>query len=201
MKHLKMLAMATVAAAAVTAFFGSTVASATVLCSTTSTPCTGKYGAGTKFVASLEDSAVLETTSSQTQKTCTDGKITGTVSNAGSATETVKIGIDEWTWSNCTQSSVTLVPGELEVHHINGTDNGTLTAKNSTWTTTMLGVSCSYGLTDWTHIGTLTGGTAPTIDIDAVVIKHAGSFICPSHHRLTATFKITEPTPLYVEAS
>lgn len=202
MKHLKLLALAAVAAAAVTAFLGADTASATVLCTTTSTRCTVPYPAGTKFDASLEEgtSAVFESTTGELRKTCTGGTIKGKLANEGGPLETVRITLEEWIWTGCTHTSPMIVAGELEVHHIAGTDNGTLTAKNTKWTTTSVGVSCVYGFGNGAHIGTLTGGFEATIDINAVLRKQEGGFLCPETEILTASFWVTEPKPLFVES-
>jgi hypothetical protein len=71
MKYLKMLGLAVVAAAALSAFMGAGSASATVLCTTNSTPCGTSHTEGTKegmypaestFVAHLKEKtkAVLQ---------------------------------------------------------------------------------------------------------------------------------------------
>lgn len=201
MKHLKLLAMAAVAAAAVTAFIGAGTASATVLCANTSTPCATVYKPPTKFDASLEGSAILETTTGEKLKTCTGGTIKGVIGFEGSATDTTRIGLEEWSWNNCTQATTTLEVGELEIHNIVGTDNGTITARFEKWTTTLLGVSCVYGTggANATDVGLLTGGFEATIDINTVLGKLEGGFICPASVRLTANYKVTEPKPLFVE--
>lgn len=205
MKYLKMLAMTMMAAAAVTAFLGVGAASATVLCSATATPCLNHiYEVPTQFDASLEESAVLESTTGEVLNTCTEGTIKGAIGFAGEANDTTRIGLDEWSWKKCTQAITTLEVGELEIHAIAGTDNGTVTARFEKWTTTLFGVSCSYGTGTEiaTDMGLLTGGFEATIDINAVLNKLAGSsFLCPSTTRLTAKYKVTEPKPLFVEAS
>jgi hypothetical protein len=204
MKNLKLLAMAAVAAAAVMAFIGAGPASATVLCANTSTPCATVYGLETKFDASLEETAILESTSGEVLKTCSGGTIKGGVGFPGGVNETTRIGLEEWSWNICTQETVTIEVGELEVHNIVNTDNGTVTARFEKWTTKLFGVSCIYGTggENATDVGTLTGGFEATLDINTILNKMAGSsFLCPSTVRLTAKYKVTEPKPLFVEAS
>lgn len=203
MKYLKILAAMTVAAVAMMAFLGVSAAPATVLCSTTSTPCSNIYKVPTKFDASLEGSAILESTTGEKLKTCTGGTIKGVIGFEGSATDTTRIGLEEWSWNGCTQATTTLEVGELEIHNIVGTDNGTVTARFEKWTTNLLGVSCVYGTggANATDVGLLTGGFEATIDINAVLSKMEGGFICPTTVRLTANYKVTEPKPLFVEES
>jgi hypothetical protein len=155
----------------------------------------------TKFHATLEegDSALFEDTSGAEEKTCTGGTIKGKITNRGGANITVTIGLEEWTWSNCTHSTMTIAAGELEVHNIVNTDNGTITGKNTKWTTVISGITCTYGFGNGVNIGDLTGGFEATIDIDAVLNKQAGSFLCPQTMILTASFWVTEPKPLFVE--
>ena len=203
MKHLKTLAMATAAAAAVMAFLGVGAASATVLCTTTSTPCTVPYPEETKFHATLEPgaSALFQDTSGSEKKTCTEGTIKGKITKKGGAGATVIIGLEEWTWTNCTHTTVTIAAGELEVHNIVNTDNGTITGRNTKWTTVINGITCTYGFGNGVDIGDLTGGFPATIDIDTVLSRQGGGFLCPETMTLTASFLVTEPKPLFVEAA
>jgi len=61
--------------------------------------------------------------------------------------------------------------------------------------------SCLYGFGEGTHIGTLTGGEEPILDLNAVVPKRAGSILCPNDFIWAAEYTITTPQPLYVEPS
>jgi hypothetical protein len=204
MKNIKVLVIAAVAAAAVTAFIGAGTASATVLCESTSTPCNSKYKVPVQFDASIEETAVLESTTGEVLNTCTEGTIKGAIGFEGEANNTTRIGTEEWSWKKCTQAVATLEIGELEIHAITGKDDGTFTARFERWTTNFLGASCIYGTGTEiaTDMGTLTGGFEATIDVNAVLNKLAGSaFICPATARLTAKYKVTEPKPLFVEAS
>jgi hypothetical protein len=99
-------------------------------------------------------------------------------------------------WSGCTSTVDTVATGALEVHHIEGTDNGTVTSSGTQVTVLILGKTCTFKVTD---LGTLTGGASPVLHINATVDLVAGGFICPEHITWTATYNITEPQPLYVE--
>ncbi len=207
MKYVKMLGLAAVAAMALMAFVGAGTASATVLCKTTlTTGCAAAgqdYPAGTKIHATSEGSAVLETTGGVVLDTCTGSTVKGKTSNTGGASETVSGPIEELAWGACSRTTNTLKLGSLEVHHIAGTDNGTLTATGGIEVTilTIFG-TCTFGTGANLDIGRVTGGAPATIDTDKTVVpKIAGNAACPAHGVWNANFIVTEPTPLYVAAS
>jgi hypothetical protein len=221
MKYLKMLGLAAVAAMALMAFFGASSASATVLCKTTLTSgCQAAgwaYPAGTTLHATLdpETSADLSV-GGTTIATCTESTVHGTTSNAGSSSETVfgaltttKIAGDPHPeeptglhWDGCSNTTKTIKAGELEIHSIAGSDNGTLTGKGNEVTVALSGVSCTYGTGAGLDLGTVTDTTPhATIDIDATVQRTAGGFLCPATARWQAKYVITTPTNIYVSAS
>jgi hypothetical protein len=102
----------------------------------------------------------------------------------------------------CTKHTTTVKTGSLEIHHIAGTDDGTVTGLLAEVTINgIFGVSCTYGAGTSTDVGVLTGGASPTLKVNAIIKKTAGGFICPAETRWTGEYKVTEPTPLYVEAS
>ncbi|HEV2858724.1 MAG TPA: hypothetical protein VGW80_10015 [Solirubrobacterales bacterium] len=205
MKYAKMLGLALVAAAALMAFVGAGTASATKLCKNNlnTTTCSESYGTGTVIDATLageKPSAILETTGGTVLDTCTSSTVKGKTATAGSSTETVKGPIEELTWGGCTKETKTLTTGELEIHHIAGTDNGTLTAKDTQVTVNGLfeNESCVYGAGTGTDLGVVTGGATATITINALVKRVTGGFSCPAETRWTASYTVTAPKPLYV---
>lgn len=168
------------------------------------------YGAGTTIHATQKagTTAVLETTGTNptTLDTCTTSTIHGETSNAGSSTTTVSgsIGILSWGVAGttpCSKTTDTLNAGELEIHWISGTDNGTLTGKNAEVTVNTIFGTCVYGTGASFDLGTLVGGTSPTISIDATVPKISGNFACPGEATWTAEYEVTEPHALYVSTS
>jgi hypothetical protein len=205
MKYLKMIGLAAVAAMACMAFFGASSASATVLCTTTSTPCGEKWHIDT-VEASVKTgaSAILRSTGGALEATCGTGSASvATKVATGSSTTTpvgsvAKAGL---TWSNCTNTTHTLAGGELEVHHIAGTDNGTVTAKGFEVTVVLSSVSCTYGAQGGIDLGTLTGGHSATLHITAVVNKVAGSFLCPADSVWEGDYTVTNHTNVFVTAS
>jgi len=205
MKYLKMIGLAAVAAAALTALLGAGSASATVLC--TETPAAGKDCApakvepvGTILDASVETSALLKT-GETTIATCTSGTVKGSITNAGSTTTTVQGTITDLTWGGCTTTVDTLAKGTLELHHEAGTDHGTVTSSGAQVTIQFLGVSCIFK-TNNTQIGTLTGSaTMATFDIAATIPQSGGGFLCPANGNWSGAYTVTEPAgALFVAA-
>jgi len=205
MKFLKILGLVAVAAAGLAALLGANSASATVLCKNNlnTEHCSERYPVGTVGVASLTGSGVMETVSGTVINTCTGSTAKETLQNEGSATTTVagKVAASALSWSGCTTPVVVLAGGEAELHWIAGTDNGTITAKGFEVTTTLSGVSCTYGLgstmKDW---GVVVGGAPGNLEVNSIVSKVAGNFLCPAEARLTGKYVNTEPKAGYVAA-
>jgi hypothetical protein len=204
MKYLKTLGLAAIAAMALTAVIGVGTASATHLYSNGTS-----LALGSTIKASLatETSSNLTTTEGTVLNTCTASSVEGKTTTTGTATSTEigTVAATGLTWSNCTAGPVnTLKGGELEIHWISGTTNGTLTAKGFEVTTeTFLG-KCTFVTASATHLGTLTGSTTgnATMDINAIVTRKVGDTdagFCPSSARWQGTYTVTAPTKLYVE--
>jgi len=136
MRHLKMLGLAVMTAAALIALVEASSASATVLCTETVTPCpVGKKVGPTGDSTDSWIHAVLEegtsfymfSTSGNTQEplvTCTESTITAESEATGSSTETAKGTVEakNVTLGGCTPPGVkTIKGGTLEVHWIEGT--------------------------------------------------------------------------------
>jgi hypothetical protein len=204
MKYLKALGLAAVAAMALTALIGVGSASATVLCKTAlSEGCAGvwDYPAGTEIDLSLEGSTSTRGTNGELLDTCTEGTIKGATTNTGGPSETVTSKSSELWSRNCTTTTVSLAPGSLEIHWKEGT-NGTLTVKGTEVTKMIGSVSCVYGpAAGGVDLGTLTGGSPATVDVEAVLPKLSGGFLCPADVVWNGAYLVTTPQPLYVSAS
>jgi hypothetical protein len=205
MKYLKIIG--SLAAGMALMAFATPAASATVLKSGTVT-----LPAGTEIKKSLATGTSVSLTTSEGGliNTCTTSEVNGKFTTAGSATETVKgtIAATGLTFSNCKNTVDVEEGGELEIHHITGTTNGTLTGKGFKvrMDTTLFGgtVTCRYSAGTSTDLGTLTGSTTgnATIDISGAVVRvQASSFLCPSTANWIATYMVTSPTNLNVEES
>lgn len=170
-----------------------------ILCTAAETPeCTRSYPEGRAIDLSLQSgtSMMLKNTSSSLEATCTGGTINGqTGANTGSS---VPVELSEWSWSSCSKTTSALAVGSLEIKHIEGTHNGTVTGKGTEWKFNLSGVECVFGTGSGTDLGVLTAGGEPVLDVNAVINKISGSFLCPSTVILEAKFVVTEPHALYV---
>lgn len=219
MKHAKTVGFALAASLAIVAFLGVGTASATVLCEATETPC----GESNLLHPTAEINADLlpgtsvrfETTFGFVIATCTGSSFVATVEKAGGASETTVVGVPSagFTWSGCTSGISTALSGEWEIHHKEGTDNGTLTNTKNLFGK-QFGITldvlngCTY-LLYWTgHIGAVTGGAegsgewagAPRVDIHARLGAGAGES-CLEDIIWRATYSLTSPAPMYVRPS
>jgi hypothetical protein len=212
MKHLKMLALAAVAAGALTAFIGAGTASATVLCSTTADPCpTGqKWPVNTPIDFSIPSggSAVLVDTLGEELDTCTKSTVKGKITNAGSSTATTTGPVEELLWGSCTFPTATVLKGSLEVHKISGTSNGTVTA-DGTFQITIDPIfvePCVYQVTAGTPLGELTEGNPAVFHANAVLekkvyIDDTCSIFMPDTAIWTATYTQTSPSSTTLSVS
>lgn len=170
MKYVKMLGLLVVAAVALMAFAGSALA----------TTVTGPGGDTTPTIHAVNEGTHVSLHNSIANIEC-KSTAHGEVEHYVSGTPTGKI--TALSFTECTGGWVVHVdaPGSLEVHHIVGTTNGTLTSSGATVTATRFGVSCRYA-TNNTDIGTVTGHKGPngeaTLDIEANIPFHGGSFLC-----------------------
>lgn len=206
-----MFGLTVVAAAALMAIGGAGTASATVFCHTTSTPCAEKWKAGTepRFTVKSGTAGIWRDTSGGIAANCPEGELRGTITSSGSASETVKTSVPAsgLTWTNvegCIKT-VTLEGGTLEVHAIEGTDNGTVTVTGVKITLSILGASCVYGFGEHEHFGTLTGNGSGSavLDISTYFLKKEGGVLCPADLTWAEEFQQEKPsgTGLYVEPS
>jgi hypothetical protein len=206
MKHLKVFAPAAAVAIATFTLFGSGTASATVLCKTNANPCPEKYLLGTTVHASIATGTDVRFVDSGgfTLDICKQGQLNGRITSTGSSIETVIFrpefveGTPAMSYENCAVPLQIVNLGSYEIHSITGTVNGTLTVTGQTiYFNTG---ECQYATGTGAHAGTFTGGTTPTIDYSLQLTKTSGTCIWPSA-RLTATYSVTSPSPIYVEPS
>lgn len=189
MKHLKIVGLAVVVAAAFMALAGS--ASANVL---TKEPGVN-LATGTTITSTAGSSLLLK--AGFANITCTSSTVAGNVSSntatsAGGAISTLS-------YSNCGSATVdTLANGSLEIK-----SGGEVRGSGSEVTTSVLGTSCVYGTGAGTKIGTATGSTSATSDasltISASLPKISGGFACANPASWSGTYTVTSPTPLYID--
>jgi hypothetical protein len=152
MRSIKTLALAAVAAGALTAFIGAGTASASKLCSTTTDPCTSPWANGTTLDFSIASggTATLKEpgVGGEVLDTCSSSTVKGTVTN-GTATETVNgvVLLPNFTWGECTKATATTAGATFAIHKIAGTSNGTVTASVFKVTVLVFGfIDCNYEL-------------------------------------------------------
>jgi hypothetical protein len=209
MRYLKMLGLGAIAAAALAAFVGTGTASATVLCSTTTSPCpeAQKYPVGTRIGFSLASGTSLTwVNGGTTLETCKEAVLKSDITNAGSATTTVKSENKTLSFNQCTFANGFTKLGGLEIHNIAGTSNGTVTASSEVgWTfNNPLFGTCVYGWTTNGVVGTITEGKPATLDLNVGIVRLSGSSLaCPENGNLNGSLTQTEPssTTLSVGAS
>lgn len=206
MKHFKIL----VGAFAVLMAMNTGTASATKLYGNGATV----LGAGTLFSAGLAagTSTSISTSEGALLNTCTGSSLSGSIVNAGGALERVKIGVSSFSFTGCKTTVDVEERGELEVSHISGTTNGTLTGVGILIRvdTNLFGstITCRYRtgtqILTGIDLGTLTGSTTAnaTMDVNATLTKvETSNFLCPSSANWVATYSVSSPSKLYVEAS
>jgi hypothetical protein len=207
MKHLKMLGLAVVAAAALTAVIGAGTASATELCSTATTTCSGtKYGVGTEIHAVLESGTTATLTTSITTVTCTESTVQGHVTNAGGA-GAVKGQLTALTFGGCTRTGgeeCTVEAtnlGTVEVTGGSASKTGTFSFKvtSKTGANVVCGsfINCTFSTSSATLEGKNRESGTPTIKANNISLAREGG-ICPSTSTWTAAYEVTSPDPLYV---
>jgi hypothetical protein len=209
MKYVKILGLAAIAAAALMAFVGAGTASATVLCSTTTSPCpeAQKFPKGTRLEFSLASgSSLVWVNGANTLETCKGAVLKSDITNPGSGASTVTSSNNALQFSECTFNNSFTKLGGLEIHNISGTSNGTVTATGEVgWTfNNPLFGSCIYGWTNGAVLGTITEGKPATLDFNTTIERLSGSaFACPENGNLNGSLVQTGPanTTLSVGAS
>lgn len=205
MKHLKMLGLAVVAAAALMAVVGAGTASATELCSTATTPCSGtKYLSGTKIKAVNTTNAVL--TTSLTTVTCTASTVEGETTSSGGATA-VTGKTTALTFTGCTRTGgekCTVTSTSLGNASVSGGSASTtgafsynVTSKTGANVTCGFFINCTFTTSSATLAGKNQTTGMPTVKAESISLAREGG-ICPSTSTWTATYEIVEPTPLFV---
>ncbi len=195
MKYMKMIGLAAVAAAALTAFVGVGTAAATTL--TNEAGEVVKTGSTIDFSIPSGKSAILTETGGEPLDTCTTSTVSGKTSNEGGTGEAVKGNVETLTWGGCAFPTKTITVSGLQV---NGTASGNVSATGTFEVTinTVLFGTCIYGVTNGTSVGTLANGT---FSANAVAEKFSGSTLaCPTTSLWTGTYTATEPKGLKVDA-
>jgi hypothetical protein len=189
MKHLKMLGLAVMAAAALMAFAGSASANP-VLTSPAGTDYTGELN------ATASSSLLLK--AGFANITCTESTVSGKVetnntTHAAGKITTLSFNIcGSATVKTLTNGALTVAPGGA----VSGSGSEVTVAIDS------LNVSCVYGTKTGTALGTLKSGTSTTdatMTINANLPLISGGFACANPANWSGSYTVTKPTPLIVD--
>ena len=184
MKYLKMLGLAAIAAAALTALVGVGSASAYTLCEeNVATGC--KSHASSTIDFSAEDSVKLAGPFGIVLDTCTVSTVQGTPSTGADDEKTAVTGtVTSLTFEKCTRNTTVGTGGTLSITGSGTAGNGSVTSSGATVTIHELPnivgnpSTCAY-TTEKTALGTLTASaTAATFDIAATITSETAN--CPS---------------------
>jgi len=199
MKHLNMLGLAAVAAAALMAFVGASTATATTLTSGATA-----MKVGDEIHAINSGTGTLTTTYKNI--TCTESTVKGVISNAGGVGVEASASIEkQWlTWGGCNCEVKTLAGGAIS---INGEDEnkGTVTSNGAEVTTTcnstLFGtVHCIYSTFGGTDLGTLKGGTGAKIEMkENNIPRLTTNALCAEKAHWDATYVVDSPATLNVD--
>ncbi|HET7509943.1 MAG TPA: hypothetical protein VFJ65_06810 [Solirubrobacterales bacterium] len=206
MNYLKMTSFIAVAIACLITALGAAEASATVLCKTADgKTCKSGWGYESRPIHAVLDPGTGNAKITTTFKNVECGKSTieATILGEGGATETIRAEVSVFSFEECNCEVKTLEKGTLEIHYTSGT-NGMLTSNEAEFTvtcSTIFGnVHCIY-VTANTSLGTITGGSPATVDVEGANIPRAStSALCSEKANLDAKYEITDPSPLYVSA-
>jgi len=198
MKHLKILALAAVAATALMAFAGAGSAVATTL----TNPVNTKLATGTKIAAENEGAITLTTVFLHIA--CQESQIQGKTTNESGPS--ISGNVEILTFGNCNCEVVVLKKGTFLITS-EGNGNGLFTSNEAELTTkcsTVFGVVHCIYRTATTHLGTLTGSdnTKATATLDIVeseVPVVATDALCNAEAKLDAKYKVTNPDSLFID--
>lgn len=121
----------------------------------------------------------------------------GTVESHGSS---AVVPLSSLTTTGCTDSwhATTVAKGKLQINATSGY-NGTVKWSEGTVEMTRLGTTCRYK-SENTVLGTLTGGTPATVDLEGKLLPDGGSPLCgEEEYPLTGSLKVTSPSSLFVD--
>jgi hypothetical protein len=193
-----------VAVMALMAMLGTGSASATVLCEERKVPCPGTkdYNAETEIQATLEAGtwAILQNTAGTTLAMCEGSELKGETGTTGGKGKAVTGNIEALTFEGCANLVVTIAHGLFAIHYLGPKTTGELTFSATGVTAIVAGVSCVYGTGTETAIGLMQSDESISyaeIDVEAVLTKKEGSFLCPGSAVWTAKYLITKPQKIY----
>jgi len=202
MKDLKMLGLAAVATAALTAFVGASSASAAVLCKTKTDPCKSLVKNGETLSSQLVAKKKARINITFHVVECNKSTIVSKVTKEGGKGAVPEANIETLSFTECNCELLVMKKGTFYVSHTVGTDNGTVFGTGQEIVTQCVPdqVKCTW-VTNNTPLGELKGGNPAILDVDAVLAinKAASNPLCEEEAFWTGEYEFTSPNPLYVE--
>ena len=192
MKHVKMLGVAVIAAAALTAVSGASTASATTLTCPSGFHCTEF----TTIHAVSEGKAVLDSLIGNIE--CESTVHIETL-NTGGTGISISATVLTLIFNNCNSTVSVLANGSLVIIGEAG-NKGELKSSGAKVTVEKSGFHCIFETSN-TKIGTVTGGTTAKLDISATIPRvggRSGAF-CGSSAPWTGSYSIDTPDTLNID--
>lgn len=182
MKQFKKPVLATLAMALAALVGAAGTASATIVESEAGNP----LPSGTSFTGESEGTTILHPPIGSIE--CENSHVAGKSTNAGGSGVNVNGNIEALSFSSCNATVTVLKNGTLSVAHASGS-NGFVFSTGTEITVVFAGFHCIFK-TNNTSIGTFTGGTPGTLDIEASIPRTGGSsgIFCGTTAALTGSY-------------
>jgi hypothetical protein len=189
-KKLTAIALSVASMVLVSAAVAAAPASASVFCQTAPVNhvCLAKYPDGTPFKATLSSPIMVH--AGFTDVSCTSSSVEGTIKGETVTMSSVKIESCGESVSKIIRPNIWIFPWQ------EGTHNAAHGWGYTEWSISRFGTTCVY---DYPEGISLIGGTSPEIKISGPMSKVSGGFLCANPAEVVATYKVTTPSPLYVE--
>jgi hypothetical protein len=208
MKQLKLFGLAAVAALGLMAMAGAGTASATELCSTNTSPCTGTvYTSGTAVSAQLKAGTTATLTNTISNVICQRSTTTGRTTSTGGKGLAVTGTIESLGFTECrTASGVSCTVRTVHIPYAasitaTGSGNGTLTVRTDGTGDPGATVECAtvINCTFTTASASLgvTGGNPAIAKANGIALTGNG-ITCPLESHWDAEYEVTAPRPLFI---
>lgn len=204
MRSLKSLAVIVVSSLAAMAAIGVSSASATELCSTVTSPCSGtKYGSGTSLEATLVKETKATLGGGSVTVTCSGMTLKGETTSAGSGAEGVVSGtVTTLSFQECKAGEVNCtvetknLPYVAEISAIEAGDGAVfLTDPTGLSAAVKCGViSCTFTAAEAEFA--LNGGNPALLTASKAPFQGSGGGSCPAAPTLSAEMQVGKPAPM-----
>lgn len=208
-----MLALAGLAALALTAVAGAGSASASRLCSTKTSPCSGTiYGIEQMLNMQLKTGTTATLVTGFATVTCSSATMKGKITAAGGPASLVTGEITNYSLGGCQTgggtpcgATATTLPYHFAFHYTSG-GNGTLTVQagaggEDPGFTMVCGTLINCKFTNLLMSHGVTGGSPAIVTASAIPMARTGAPCPPATPTWSVQYEVTEPGSLFVSAS